>query len=294
MFRVLSEEEARKVKRWQAPELSAPAGELAATRQEVMSRLSAGSEDVPGERGQAVSLPVREELTSAAALQSAVAPPARSGSAEPGAASQIAGQAVDTTASRSTTSVPMPHPSADMLQSSYDEGYSRGFEEGKLSGVAEGHARGFAEGNADLQLQGVAQLRAVIAEFERSQQANLDESVECELLQMTVDIARLVIHEELTSNPEALGSLVKAGMNQLTATSATQTTVRLHPLDAQIVRQVLQDEELLDILDDATLARGACIVQSGPSTVHAGVEDWLDKAAEQVGLATRVQEEMST
>lgn len=285
MFRVLSEEEARKVTRWKAPELATHAGHVAATRTEVLSRLATDSERMQRDGSKAERLArAAESHTSAPALQSGLTLP-NMPMAEISAASSSPVNA-ESANKAPTTSVPSPHPSADMLQTSYDEGYTRGYEEGRTSGLQEGHAQGVAEGNADLNQQSVRQLQTVIGELQDSGTDILNDSVESELLKMSLTIASMVIHAELKTNPEAIVGVVRAGLEQLSESTTTQRKVHLHPLDAQLVRQAMMNEELLDIVEDASLEQGDCIVESKSSTVHAGVDDWLQMAAATFGLST--------
>jgi flagellar assembly protein FliH len=292
MFRVLSDEEAKDVIRWKAPELSGSAGRVAATRPEVLTRLS--RVDMPRQQAGAGlnrQQPVLQDVTSAPALQSAMSMSRAAEVARSMGTATAAQPDTRPVGSATTSAFPMAHPSADMLQSSYDEGYARGYDEGARNcatdgyskGREEGHAAGFAEGNAALHLQSIAQLQTVIAELSNTASAVLDPSVEEEVLQMSIDIARLVIHAELQTSPELMVGLVQAGLSQLAEQTSVQHRVRLHPLDARIVRQAISGSEL-EIIDDASLAQGACRVESNASTVHAGVSDWLDQAAAQLGL----------
>lgn len=280
MFRVLSEEEAKKVVRWKAPEISTQAGTLAATRQTVLptrtSDRSAPRDTQGGNQDETradakprAAVPKKpEQHTSAPALQSVFSASA-------------------------TTSVPLPNPSAEMLQSTYEEGFEAGrveghkagLAEGRQSGKEEGHAIGYAEGNAAIMQQGIAQLHQLIAALDKDRMQSDDTELVDELVSMSMEIARQVIHVELTTNSQAVAGLVTAGLEQLVPTESTARRARMHPLDARIARDILDDQERLEIVEDASLIQGDCVIESGASTVRSGVEDWLTVAAEQLGLA---------
>lgn len=289
MFRVLSDEEAKKVTRWKAPELSNQAGHIAATRKEVMSRLNADSDAMQQEGKRA------KPLATGTRKNTPVAKSKKTTSAE------LASKPAKTVKKKKvqTASIPVPHPSADMMQTSYDEGYALGYgeglqkgsDEGQQKGLEEGHSLGFAEGNSALHQKSIGQLNAIITKLGQANPAFSDEALEQELLQMSLDIARLVIRRELSTSPEALMGLVKAGLEQLDVSDEqADCTVHLHPLDAQLLRDVIDSSDHAEIIDDPSLEQGDCVVKCGASTVHAGAEDWLNIAAGQIGLLDKAND----
>lgn len=134
MFRVLSDEEAKRVTRWQAPELKGSVP-IANTRQVAtpvnLGDVSAAERLAPG--------PVVQEADARVMTQE----PAPTGVA--------------------TTNVPLASPSADMLQASYDEGYALGYAEGN----AQLHQQSIAQLQALINSLGKPRLTLPDAEIEQ-------------------------------------------------------------------------------------------------------------------------------
>lgn len=171
-------------------------------------------------------------------------------------------------APRQTASVPMPNASATMLQTSYDEGY----------------ASGYAAGNAALHQESVKQLQGLINVLGKPALKVPDLELEQELVSLALEIARLVVRRELEADPTALASLVRAGMEQLPNATQNPVSVHLHPLDANVLRELTIQPEGVEYLDDVGLKRGDCRIVSGASTVRSGVNDWLEVMGAELGL----------
>ena len=252
MFRVLSEDESKNVVRWQAPDLKGTVP-VANTRQVA----------TPVRLGEA--LPASELLREVAAGLAGGRPVAEQGMLP----ADLAGGVNSTgSAARQTASIPMPNPSANMLQTSYDEGY----------------ARGYAEGNAALHQDSVKQLQAIIGSLGKPALKVPDLVLEQELIGLTLDLARLVVQREVEVDPVALASLVRAGMEQLPNAVQSQVSVYLHPSDANVLRELTIQPEGVAYLDDINLKRGDCRIVSDASTVRSGVNDWLEVLGAELGL----------
>lgn len=259
MFRVLSEDEARRVTRWQAPELKGPVP-IANTRQ-VATPVRLG-ESLAG-RGK--SMTDREGgqsgLTSGSELHSSESMSHGSVGSDQG--TSAGGES-------RTAGIPMPGQSADMLQSSYDEGY----------------ACGFAEGNAQLHQQSVQQLQALVETLGKPALQVPDAELEQEVLALSLGIARLVLGRELEVDEAALSSLVRRGIAQLPNAGNSEVQVHLHPLDAGMMSEVTQLPDNVDIVEDGSLDRSDCRIVSGASTVHSGMDDWLAIIAAELGMTS--------
>ncbi len=168
-------------------------------------------------------------------------------------------------------------------RAAHEEGYQAGFEEGRAAGFeagrAEGHAQGLEEGRA----QGLAELRARGEELARLLDAldhpfeHLDEQVAEELAALAMIVARHLVRRELKTDSGVVVSVVREAVALLPA-SARRIRVFLHPEDAALVRQALsvddEDGEELRwrIVEEPTLTRGGCRVESEDSRIDATVE----------------------
>lgn len=248
MFRVLSAEEAEKAIRWKAPEISASAANIIHAKGPV-SPLSLGSMQKDAfEKTSDNKNFNTTAVTSAPALQAA--------------------QSHEKIAQSSTT--PLEQPSVSMMQSSYDEGYEKGFSEG-IKALMESH---------------VAELATLIASIRRETEVVEQEPLEKEVYGLSIDIARVLLQREIELVPGTLSQLVKAGLEQLPSANSGVKQVHLHPIDVDIVRRELGQLPDIALVADERLERGECRLQSQSSTVHAGVENWLENMARELGVLT--------
>lgn len=273
LFRILTDEEARHVKRWQAPSLSNENGSVALTNDDIGSDLS--------DPGGAALLEMRR-FVPAAELHDDANPHSEHAVASAGinqaatAAADLAPDALDVSgavdvvqknkqqASRQVSRVSLPNPSADMLQASYDEGY----------------ATGFAEGNAEVHQQDMNHLGELIGSLSR-QSLVLDAALEQEVLELARAMARLILHREVEQDPELMRGIVREALRQLPPADKVPS-VYLHPLDAGVVRALMSDDEAEMLVEDAGLPRGGCVLESGSTRMRAGLDDWLAAIASNV------------
>lgn len=264
LFRVLSDDESKKVTRWKAPELSPGSTVVANTRQHADPQKPNDDADIRALLGSMDLKPGHLQAQSSA-------PRLQAGWPVDVLANGAIVQGVNTNNSSSTDEIPQV--SAQLLQASYDEGYSRGY----------------ADGIAALHQQSVKELNSIVGALATAQERVGDVELEDELIALSLDIAKLVIRREINLAPEIMHSIVTAGLDQL-AGNATGQRVYLHPLDANIVREQLTVDSVVHIIDESSLPRGAVRIESGSSIVNAGIEDWLNIVSAQLGLISEVDE----
>ncbi len=261
LFRVLSEAESKKVTRWQAPDLGTDTSKVAKTRQQANPRQSA-NDDIGMQ-----SLLGGLELKRGAVPIPSVAPRLQTINPIDVLASHMSAQA-SRAGQQADASQVGAAASAQMVQSSYDEGYGKGF----------------AAGSTALHQQAVQELTLVINALGSVNSRQDDSELEDELVKMAVDIARLVIQKEISIDQTIIHDIVRTGLEQLPGNPESSTCVNLHPADAIIVRDNMRPDAGVTIIEDISLERGACHIESGASIVKAGVNDWLLNISEQLGL----------
>jgi flagellar assembly protein FliH len=246
MFRVLSAEEAEKAIRWKAPEVGASASHIIHAKSSVspLSLSTLQAEAFTSSLPQSVNNPTA--VTSAPALQAA--------------------KTQESTAESSTVSIDQP--SVGMMQSSYDEGY----------------AKGYAQGTKALRESHVAELSTLIASIRAETETVEQGPVEKEVYALSIDIARVLLQREIELVPETVVQLVKTGLEQLSTSGGGVKQVFLNPVDVDIVRRELSQLPEVALVADDQLARGECRLQSQSSTVHAGLDNWLETMAVELGL----------
>lgn len=257
MFRVLSDEEAKRVVRWKAPDIGNNPLSVANTAQLVKPL------DAPVET---MVTPVlqKKNTNDVHQLPAGKSPGMRKVVSvdEPVYKPTTAGHAKD------TANLTMSNPSADMLQASFDEG----------------HARGYAEGNAAAHRQSVKELQSVVAALAQSTTELVDETLEQEVLALSLKIAGLLLQREIQVDKNSLCQLIRLGLEQLPAMSSDIRRVYLHPQDADVVRELLDQNANVQVFDEASMSRGQCRLEAGSSAVHAGIDDWLEVFADQLGI----------
>lgn len=248
MFRVLSEEEAAKAIKWKAPDFGSTASHIVHARESV-SPVALNSILPDSDAPSLPVIPTSNSLpTSAPALQVA-----QSQENKPVLSSEA-----------------FTNPSVEMLQSSYDDGY----------------AQGYADGSKALQDSKITELTKLLGSLTRATPAAREDDLEREIYGLSIDIARLLVHRELNTDPEALSNLVKAGLEQLPSNASGPKSVYLHPEDVKMLIKEAGEFSDTALIADDSLQRGQCRVQSETSTVHAGVENWLESIAAQFGLTS--------
>jgi flagellar assembly protein FliH len=138
-----------------------------------------------------------------------------------------------------------------------------------------GHAEGLAAGQETV-LQRAARfdelLRALSRPFDQ-----LDESVEKQLLELSVALVKQLFRREIKINPTHVIGVVREAIQALPIASRT-VQVHLHPDDAALVRETLRPadgEPAWLIVEDPLASRGGCRVTTENSQIDASAESRL-------------------
>ena len=128
--------------------------------------------------------------------------------------------------------------------------------------------------------------RAGIAEWDRALQAArnaqeaLDTTYEAEIVRLAVKIAEKIIGEELRTRPEAIVSIARECLRSIRHEHSL--TIRVNPKENEEVQQGLESlakvagaERRIQIVPDATVGRGGCIVESIEGAIDARLETQL-------------------
>lgn len=169
---------------------------------------------------------------------------------------------------------------ANGYQEGRREGRDQGYKKGQTEGHAEGYQRGFAEGlNAGrdevvLRVQKLEQILTAMSE----PLATLDKAIEEELAALAIGIARQLVRRELRASPGEIVAVVREAVGLLPVASLG-IQIRLHPEDVRLIREFLSlgpdDQPVWQIIEDQTLSRGGCVVNSELSRVDATLEKRL-------------------
>lgn len=160
------------------------------------------------------------------------------------------------------------------------------------AGYAAGHAAGYEAGLAAAQAE--VEHLAALGENLRQQLQSIDQEISESVLAVAVETARQVLRQSLRLHPELLLPVIREAIGALPLHHG-HPALFLAPDDVSLVRQHLGEQLSHNgwrILEDSSLSRGGCRIESGASEVDATLEtrwrrvleaigtsaDWLDEA----------------
>ncbi|MCA1854670.1 flagellar assembly protein FliH [Massilia oculi] len=149
------------------------------------------------------------------------------------------------------------------------EGYAEGLQEGRAAGHAEGYAEGERAGRLEAEAE-LDHLRSIAATFSDAV-VQADETIAHDVLELALRLARGMVRTAFDVRPELILPVVQEAIGYLPVL-AQPATLTLHPEDAEIVRQAMGQELLKGgwrIVDDASLARGGCKVDTASNQIDA-------------------------
>lgn len=167
----------------------------------------------------------------------------------------------------------------EIQNQAHREGFQQGLQEGRDTGVKEFTQR-------------VQYLEQIIQSLSQPFE-ELDETIEQQLAQLAMLVARQLVRRELKTDPEQVIGVVREALSALPVT-ARNVQLALHPEDAVMVRESLslqeggQDIKLspqgvssserggIHIVDDPVQSRGGCRVLTDVSQIDATVESRLN------------------
>lgn len=168
------------------------------------------------------------------------------------------------------------------------DGYAQGFAEGQAQGHAQAMLEAQQQVEAFLSNQGQETARQLAA-LVQSAQAQLEAAEQVAargMLELACELARQMLRHEVSTNPNVLLPVIREALAPLIADSKS-TVVKLHPLDLDMLQDVLQAEYPnlpLTLLADASMARGGCLVQSAGTQIDGTLEKRWARAVGQLGL----------
>lgn len=132
------------------------------------------------------------------------------------------------------------------------DAYARGFVDGEREGALA--ASGRAEQAVERLARSVEDLQAL--------RTKLLQKTERQVVQLSVAIARRIVHRELRLDPDLLAAMARVALDRLG--DAPGATIRLNPEDyaATAARRVAPDAGAVRVVADPSVKRGGCLVQS--------------------------------
>lgn len=199
---------------------------------------------------------------------------------------------------RTADGKPAPPPSASIFKSEpakpgndHDAGRVAGLEERirQLEREVEQRAQaafqqGLQQGETGARQQAAVQVDGAIQRLAKSVEElsgtkpRYRHEAEQELVKLALAIARRILHRELTIDPGAMLGLVKAALGKIDMREIHR--VRVHPEHAAMLKQHLERmgaPRQLDVESDASLERGAAILETSRGILDASADTQLDE-----------------
>ena len=162
--------------------------------------------------------------------------------------------------------------------------------EKSLSIEKEAYEKGFAQGEKDGVQLGQRRLDALVRQLEsllteiRSQRQHLFKVYENDLLELTFSISRRILHRELTLHRDVITFALREAFHHVI--DQKKITVRLNPVDHQYLLTHpeegptgLRGLEGVDMIEDPTILRGGCLLETSFGDIDATIEGQMDRIA---------------
>jgi flagellar assembly protein FliH len=148
-------------------------------------------------------------------------------------------------------------------------------------------AAAFEQGRQNGQQQARSEFEAALAknreqiiqalrEFALERQ-NYYQRIEGEVVQLSLAIARKILHRETQTDPNALAGIVRITLEKLD--SGTKVSLHVHPLEAGDWRHYfacqVENVPAPDVYEDAAVGRGECRIETSLGSTEVGMESQL-------------------
>jgi flagellar assembly protein FliH len=159
----------------------------------------------------------------------------------------------------------LPSPSAERVQAIEREAFAKGFEAGEREGESAAAVR------TDATIQ---RLMTTIDEI-ASLRTGLMRRAERELVRLALSMAERVIRREIAIDRELLVVMARVAIDRLGEHAVA--TIHLHPADCEAALGQRESDQPMgvELVADATLPRGGCVVRSAFGTIDASIDSQM-------------------
>jgi len=171
-----------------------------------------------------------------------------------------------------------------LQQQACDDAYAEGFAQGQAQTALEWQRR-MDDYIAQQGQEAAQRLQAVLQTLDASL-IDMQQQMAQQLLELACDIARQVVRQELSVNPNALQPVVREAVGML-VTEGRPATVRLNPIDMEAMAQPLREEldgPGVQWMADAAVPAGGCLVESAGTVVDGSLDKRWQRAIAALGL----------
>lgn len=189
---------------------------------------------------------------------------------------------------------PVPEPEPDpltdeileqRLQDARQQAYAEGFQHGHDAGSQE--TRDALEATIRRSAEDTAVRMGQLLHSMGDQLIASEQLIARQILELSCDIARQVVRQELKVNTRHLRAVIGEALEQMVE-DGLPATVRMHPQDLALMKGALIEtlgEAAPDLVADPDISPGGCLIQSPSSTVDASIEKRWSRAVGNLGLS---------
>ena len=177
-----------------------------------------------------------------------------------------------------------------LVQQACDDAYAQGFAQAQAETALEWQRR--MDDYVAQQGQELAQSLHAVSQSLDASLAGIQQKMAQDVLALACDIAREVVRQELSCNPQVLLPVVQEAVGMLLS-EGRPAVVRMNPSDMEAVQVPLTSlvgGSGVQWLPDAAIAAGDCQVESGGTVVDATLAKRWDRAVATLGLQSPWQE----
>jgi flagellar assembly protein FliH len=166
----------------------------------------------------------------------------------------------------------------------------------------QGYAEGFVQGQAQAAVEAQRQIADFIANqgaqaardfaqlfvSAQAQLADAEQVMAQGVLELACELARQVLRQELSVNPNVLQPVIREALGLLSA-DAKSALIRLHPVDLDVMQALIQAEFpglSLSLVGDASITQGGCLIESAGTVVNGTLEKRWMRAVANLGLSS--------
>lgn len=168
---------------------------------------------------------------------------------------------------------------AEGLEQGHEKGYAKGFAKGEAEGLVTGNETGTKEGVQRVELH--AELFKSLANTLFHPISKIDDSLEEQLLQLTLALTKSVLQVEVNTNHDVITQALQTGYSVLPM-AQEHYAVKLNPEDLDIVTKHFGSEQIekngWQFTADPTISRGGCDI----TTVNNSVDMTIERRMRQV------------
>lgn len=165
----------------------------------------------------------------------------------------------------------------------YEDGYRKGVEEGRETGRAQAHEQALLEFRERFEALD-ANWTAAVDRWDEQRRAMLLDA-EADVLTFAFDLAKKITHRTVAGDASVAIDQVRATLALLSRPTAV--TIRVHDDDFDAIDEVMpcvRDRlatcEHVELVRDASVGRGGCVVKTAGGEIDASIDGQLDRIAE--------------